>query len=163
MVGLWLFSQTRLGPGPRQQGRQVQEPDSFPEGRAAVCPVCTSAARKIKVALARARDGVHQEGLVSALRGTRSACFWGLPTLYASNSGHGNDAAMQSMENDEAVSHPSPSRLEDACTARVSHIPTTTTTGALLKEVSGDCLHHVQWGEEKATNCCYGRREPYSA
>jgi hypothetical protein len=46
----------------------VQEPDSFPEGRAVVCPVCTSAARKIKVALARARDGVHQEGLVSALR-----------------------------------------------------------------------------------------------
>jgi hypothetical protein len=62
MVGLWLFSQTRLGPGPRQQGRQVQEPDS----------------RKIKVALARARDGVHQEGLVSALRGTRSACFSGV-------------------------------------------------------------------------------------
>ena len=56
----------------------MQEPDSFPEGRAAVCPVCTSAARKIKVALARARDGVHQEGLVSALRGTRSACFWGV-------------------------------------------------------------------------------------
>jgi hypothetical protein len=78
MVGLWLFSQTRLGPGPRQQGRQVQEPDSFPEGRAVVCPVCTSAARKIKVALARARDGVHQEGLVSALRGTRSACFSGV-------------------------------------------------------------------------------------
>jgi hypothetical protein len=47
----------------------VQEPDSFPERRAVVCPVCTSAARKIKVALARARDGVHQEGLVSASRG----------------------------------------------------------------------------------------------
>ena len=35
---------------------------------------------------------------------------------------------MQSMENDEAVSHPSRSRLEDADEARVSHIPTTTTT-----------------------------------
>jgi hypothetical protein len=33
---------------------------------------------------------------------------------------------MQSMENDEAVSHPSHSRLEDADEARVSHIPTTT-------------------------------------
>jgi hypothetical protein len=71
MVGLWLFSQTRLGPGPRQQGRQVQEPDSFPEGRAVVCPVCTSAARKIKVALARARDGVHQGGPVSISRDSR--------------------------------------------------------------------------------------------
>ena len=56
----------------------MQEPDSFPEGRAVVCPVCTSAARKIKVALARARDGIPQEGLVSALRGTRSTCFGGV-------------------------------------------------------------------------------------
>jgi hypothetical protein len=54
----------------------VQEPDSFPEGRAAVCPVCTSAARKIKVALARARDGVPQEGLVSASR-DRADLLWG--------------------------------------------------------------------------------------
>jgi hypothetical protein len=35
---------------------------------------------------------------------------------------------MQSMENDEAVSHPSHSRLEDADEARVFHIPTTTAT-----------------------------------
>ena len=32
---------------------------------------------------------------------------------------------MQSMENDEAVSHTLHSRLEDAGEARVSHIPTT--------------------------------------
>ena len=37
---------------------------------------------------------------------------------------------MQSMENDEAVYHPSHSRLEDAGEARVSHIPTTTATDA---------------------------------
>ena len=58
----WLCcvcSQTRLGPGPRQQGRQVQEV-GFPTrnkmegGRR---PVCTSEARKIGVPLARARDG----------------------------------------------------------------------------------------------------------
>ena len=35
---------------------------------------------------------------------------------------------MQSMENDEAVFHPSHSRLEDAEEVRVSHIPTTTAT-----------------------------------
>ena len=35
---------------------------------------------------------------------------------------------MQRMENDEAVSHPSHSRLEDADEARVSDIPTTTAT-----------------------------------
>ena len=35
---------------------------------------------------------------------------------------------MQRVENDEAVSHPSHSRLEDADEARVSHIPTTTAT-----------------------------------
>jgi hypothetical protein len=35
---------------------------------------------------------------------------------------------MQGMENDEAVSHSSHNRLEDADEARVSHIPTTTAT-----------------------------------
>ncbi len=30
MVRLWLLSQTRLGPGPRQQGRQVQAVGSLP-------------------------------------------------------------------------------------------------------------------------------------
>src|SRR5260370_42488839 len=55
--------QTRLGPGPRQQGRQVQEV-GFPtrnEVEGGRRPVCTSAARKIGVLLARARDGVPQE------------------------------------------------------------------------------------------------------
>src|SRR5271168_1479831 len=58
-----VCSQTRLGPGPRQQGRQVQEV-GFPTrnkvegGRR---PVCTSAARKIGVPLSRARDGVPQQ------------------------------------------------------------------------------------------------------
>ncbi len=41
---------------------------------------------------------------------------------------------MQSMENDEAVSHPSHSRLEDADEARVSHIPTTTATSLDKKD-----------------------------
>src|ERR1700677_2895423 len=61
----WLCcvcSQTRLGPGPRQQGRQVQE-EGFPtlgterlaewRGRSAA-EVCTSEARKIGVASCRA-------------------------------------------------------------------------------------------------------------
>jgi hypothetical protein len=61
----WLCcvcSQTRLGPGPRQQGRKVQEEGSLPgtEWRASVAKVCTSAARKIRVPLARARDGVPE-------------------------------------------------------------------------------------------------------
>jgi hypothetical protein len=70
MVWLWLFSQTRLGPGPRQQGRQVQE-EGFPTlgtersaewmGRS-VAEVCTSEARKIGgCLLSRARDGVPQQ------------------------------------------------------------------------------------------------------
>jgi hypothetical protein len=52
----------------------------------------------------------------------------GTPHALSKQIGHGNGAAMQSMENDEAVSHPSHSRLEDADEARVSHIPTTTAT-----------------------------------
>src|ERR1700678_2594660 len=69
----WLCcvcSQTRLGPGPRQQGRQVQE-EGFPtlgtersvewRGRSAA-EVCTSEARKIGgCLLSRARDGVPQQ------------------------------------------------------------------------------------------------------
>ena len=35
---------------------------------------------------------------------------------------------MQRVQNDEAFSHPSRSRLEDADEARVSHMPTTTAT-----------------------------------
>ena len=38
-------------------------------------PVCTSAARKIGVLLARARDGVPQEGLVSLLCAERRRAF----------------------------------------------------------------------------------------
>src|SRR3984885_14571419 len=58
-----VCSQTRLGPGPRQQGWQVQEV-GFPtrnEVEGGRRPVCTSAARKIGVPLARARDGVPQQ------------------------------------------------------------------------------------------------------
>ena len=38
-------------------------------------PVCTSAARKIGVLLAHARDGVPQEGLVTLLCGERRRAF----------------------------------------------------------------------------------------
>jgi len=72
-----------------------------------------------------------------AARGAEPLAFcawrWGLPTLNASNTGHGNGATVQSMENDEAVSHPSHSHLEDADKARISHIPTTTTTRLVMK------------------------------
>src|SRR5260370_42483612 len=69
--------QTRLGPGARQQGRQAQEV-GFPtrnEVEGGRRPVCTSAARKIGVLLARARDGVPQEGLVSLLCAERRRAF----------------------------------------------------------------------------------------
>jgi len=57
----WLCcvcSQTRLGAGPRQQGRPVQEEGSLPatKRRASAAKVCTSAARKIRVPLV-ARQG----------------------------------------------------------------------------------------------------------
>jgi hypothetical protein len=48
---------------------------------------------------------------------------------------------MQSMGNDEAVSHPSHSRLEDADEARVSHIPTTTATRLDKKDKQQLLLH----------------------
>ena len=48
---------------------------------------------------------------------------------------------MQSMENDETVSHPSHSRLEDADEARVSHIPTTTATRLDKKNKQQLVLH----------------------
>ena len=47
----------------------------------------------------------------------------------------------QSLENDEAVSHPSHSRLEDADEARVSHIPTTTATRLDKKDKQLRLLH----------------------
>ncbi len=42
--------------------------------------------------------------------------------------GHGNGGAMQSLENDTTVSHPSHSPLEDADETSVSHIPTASAT-----------------------------------
>src|ERR1700691_2285582 len=72
----WLCcvcSQTRLGPGPRQQGRQVQE-EGFPtleterraewRGRSAA-EVCTSEARKIGVPLVARQGRSPSAGLVS--------------------------------------------------------------------------------------------------
>ena len=55
------------------EGRQVQGEDSFPgvQRRASAAKVCTSAARKIKAPLARARSGAPQEGLVSLLGAKR--------------------------------------------------------------------------------------------
>jgi hypothetical protein len=48
---------------------------------------------------------------------------------------------MRSMEHDKAVSHPSHSRLEDAGTARVSQIPTTTATRLDKKDKQLRLLH----------------------
>src|ERR1700678_427598 len=104
----WLCcvcSQTRLGPGPRQQGRQVQE-EGFPtlgtersvewRGRS-VAEVCTSEARKIGgCLLSRARDGVpqqawfllHQREAVPACRGGRCGRLLTSPlrrSIYMSN------------------------------------------------------------------------------
>ena len=72
----WLCcvcSQTRLGPGPRQQGRQVQE-EGFPtlgtersaewRGRSAA-EVCTSEARKIGVPLVTRQGRSPSAGLIS--------------------------------------------------------------------------------------------------
>jgi hypothetical protein len=58
--------------------------------------------------------------------------FGDSPRFAQVKSGHGNGAIMQRVENGNAVSHPSHSRLEDA-EKRVSHIPTTT-TARLCKE-----------------------------
>src|ERR1700677_4066825 len=58
--------QTRLGPGPRQQGRQVQEA-GFPtrnEVEGGRRPVCTSAARKIGVPLVARQGRSPSAGLV---------------------------------------------------------------------------------------------------
>src|SRR5271163_4090299 len=75
-----VCSQTRLGPGPRQQGRQVQEV-GFPtwnEVEGGRRPVCTSAARKIGVPLARARDGVPQQAWLPWLCMERMDAFGGV-------------------------------------------------------------------------------------
>jgi hypothetical protein len=140
--------QTRLGPGPRQQGRQVQEvgcPTLGEEaklerkGRSAA-EVCTSEARKIGVPLARARTE-SSAGLVSLLGAKAHKLLLGTPHALRKQIGHGNGAAMQSVENDRAVSHPSHSRLEDADEARVSHIPTTTATRLDKKDKQLRLLH----------------------
>src|ERR1700728_4593423 len=81
----WLCcvcSQTRLGPGPRQQGRQVQE-EGFPtlgtersaewRGRSAA-EVCTSDARKIGVPLV-ARQGRSPSARLGFLASTGDAEF----------------------------------------------------------------------------------------
>src|ERR1700692_1213710 len=87
----WLCcvcSQTRLGPGPRQQGRQVQE-EGFPtlgtersaewRGRSAA-EVCTSEARKIgDCLLSRARDGVPQQAWLPCISVKRRDCFFWVP------------------------------------------------------------------------------------
>src|ERR1700722_4409376 len=87
----WLCcvcSQTRLGPGPRQQGRQVQE-EGFPtlgtersaecRGRSAA-EVCTSEARKIGGVPLVARQGRSPSaGLISLHRLRRRDCFFWVP------------------------------------------------------------------------------------
>jgi len=78
--------------------------------------------------------------------------------------GHGNDATMQSMENDEAVSRPSHSRLEDAGKARVSHIPTTTTTRLIKKrQAAVTASLEAQRGSNLVWVLAAARREPYSS
>ena len=52
------------------------------------------------------------------------------PSTSTARAGHGNAVAMQSLENDTTVSHPSHSALGDADSAGVSHIPVATTTGS---------------------------------
>ena len=52
----------------------------------------------------------------------------GDPHALRKHFGHVNGAAMQRVENDETVFHPSHSRLEDADEARVSHISATMAT-----------------------------------
>ncbi len=83
----------------------------------------------MKVALAGARVS-HTLSMPGFRLGRlyRADLLLGTPHALGKQIGYGNGAAMQSMENDEAVSHSSHSRLEDADEARVSHIATTTAT-----------------------------------
>ena len=69
------------------------------------------------------------------------------PTTQA---GRGNGEAMQSMENDETVSHPSHSPLEDADEASVSHIPTATTTTYSLSLNQEQTTAHLSKGDSAA-------------
>ena len=99
------------------------------------------AARSFSHQLARARDGVPQQVWFPCWSAKRRDSLWGTPHALRKQFGHGNGAAMQSMENDKAVSHPSHSRLEDADKARVSHIPTTTATRFDKKDKQLRMLH----------------------
>ncbi len=88
----------------------------------------------------------HGPGISTAWLVFAVACFSGTPHALRKQIGHGNGAAMQSMENDETVSHPSHSRLEDADEARVFHIPTTTAT-RLDKKDKQLPLRHLHVGQ----------------
>ena len=59
MVGLCLFLKHALALAHASRGGKCKSRIPFPKGGRS--PVCTSEARKIKVALARARDGVPQQ------------------------------------------------------------------------------------------------------
>lgn len=133
----------------------MQEPDSFPEGRALFARSAQASrgprraffarwggeARKIKVTLAGARVSPTLSRPGFRIARLRADLLSGTPHPLRKQVGHGNGAAMQSMENDEAVSHPSHSRLEDADEARVSHIPTTTATRLDRKDKQRRLLH----------------------
>ncbi len=83
----------------------------------------------------------RREGLVSRDRYAQKRPLLGTPHALRKQNGHGNGAAMQSMENDGTVFHPSHSRLEDADEARVSHIPTTMATRLDKKDKQLPLLH----------------------
>src|ERR1700674_4562852 len=87
-MAVLCLSQTRLGPGPRQQGRQVQE-EAFPtlgtersaewRGRSAA-EVCTSEGREIGgCLLARARDGGPQQAWLPYISLKRRDGFFWVP------------------------------------------------------------------------------------
>ena len=54
------------------------------------------------------------------------------PSRLRTKAGRGNAGAMQSLENDTTVSHPSHSPLENADGTGVSHIPTATAAAVLF-------------------------------
>ena len=94
------------------------------------------AARSFFHRLARAWEQSSLAGLVSLpwyAHAREEEIALGTPHALCKQVGRGNGAAMQIMENDKAVFHPSHSRLEDAGEARVSHIPTTTTAEFMKK------------------------------
>jgi|SRR5580693_6456667 hypothetical protein len=90
-------SQTRLGPGPRQQGRQVQEV-GFPtlgtersaewRGRS-TAEVCTSEARKIGVPLVARQGRSPSAGLVSLHQRETQTLLWQMFFGWALRAGTG--------------------------------------------------------------------------